>query len=155
MKKKVNVLISILVVIIVLIIIVPAQAQILHPVKWSYVFKKLNATEAVIMLKANIDGGWHLYSTVQPDGGPVKTSFIFVPSTSYNVTGTISEPAPITKYEKAFDMNVSYFENTVIFQQKVKLNSATTAVRGTLNFMVCNDQKCLPPETVSFDIPIK
>jgi hypothetical protein len=38
------------------------SAQILKPVKWSYGAKKISATEAVVFIKANIDGGWHLYS---------------------------------------------------------------------------------------------
>lgn len=134
------------------------SAQILHPVHWSYAAKKLNANEAVIMLKADIDPGWHIYSTVQPDGGPVKTSFVFAPSVRYTVVGTISEPKPVTRYEKAFEMNVSYFENMVIFQQKVTLRQAQgdkTVIKGTLRFMVCNDKQCLPPENVSFSIPVK
>ena len=52
-------------------------------------------------------------------------------------------------------MDVSYFESSVIFQQRVKLDAPAATVKGTLKFMVCNDQKCLPPETVNFEIPIK
>jgi len=133
----------------------PVKAQILHPVKWSYAAKKINNSEAVVFLKATIDDGWHIYSTAQKDGGPVKSSFTFAPSKDYDLMGGISEPKPVTKYETAFSMDVSYFESSVIFQQRIKLNAAATTIRGTLNFMVCNDQKCLPPETVSFDIPIK
>ena len=33
--------------------------------------------------------------------------------------------------------------------------SLSPVVNGTVNFMVCNNQKCLPPETVNFEIPIK
>ena len=155
MKKKVHVFISTITVITVLIIVVPVQAQILHPVKWSYGFKKLNTTEAVVMLKADIESGWHIYSSAQPDGGPVKTSFVFSPSSEYSLTGSISEPTPVTKYEKAFSMNVSYFENSVIFRQVVSLNKASTIIKGTLRFMVCNDKQCLPPENVAFTIPVK
>jgi thiol:disulfide interchange protein DsbD len=122
------------------------QAQILHPVKWSYGFKKLSTTEAVVMLKADIEPGWHIYNTAQADGGPVKTSFVFLPSSEYSLTGSISEPSPITKYEKAFEMNVSYFENSVIFRQVVSLNKASTIIKGTLRFMVCNDKQCLLPD---------
>ncbi|MNW21061.1 hypothetical protein D3C71_2217640 [compost metagenome] len=52
-------------------------------------------------------------------------------------------------------MNVSYFGNQVVFQQKVKLNKATATVKGTVEFMVCNDKQCLPPDEVSFNIPVK
>lgn len=132
-----------------------ASSQILHPIKWSYAAKKTSKNEAVIFLKATIDEGWHIYSTVQKDGGPIKTSFLFTSSKDYDLIGTVSEPKPVTKYEKAFEMDVSYFENSVIFQQKVRLKAANVTVKGTLKFMTCNDKQCLPPETVSFETPIK
>lgn len=133
----------------------PATAQIESPVKWSYAAKKITKNEAVIYLKATIDAGWHIYSTAQKDGGPVKTSFNFIPSGDYTIVGTVSEPKPVTKYETAFGMDVSYFENGVIFEQRVRLKTAATTVKGSLKYMVCNDQKCLPPETLSFGIPLK
>ncbi|MNY07973.1 disulfide bond corrector protein DsbC [compost metagenome] len=89
------------------------------------------------------------------DGGPVKTSFNFAASKSYKPVGKTIEPKPIVKFEKSFDMNVSYFEKSVIFQQKVKLTGATATVKGTLEYMVCDDSQCLPPETVEFSIPVK
>jgi hypothetical protein len=131
------------------------HAQILHPVKWSYAAKITGPNEAVVFLKAIIDEGWHIYSAYQKDGGPVKTSFVFVPSVGYSLNGAVSEPQPITKYEKAFEMDVSYFENQVIFQQKVHLKGSQATVKGSLKFMVCNDRQCLPPETVAFSIPVK
>lgn len=52
-------------------------------------------------------------------------------------------------------MDVIYFENAVVFQQKVKLNKAATTVKGTIEFMVCNDHECLPPDEINFSVPIK
>lgn len=132
-----------------------ASSQILKPVKWSYAAKKTSATEAVLYLKATIDEGWHLYSQNIADGGPVKTSFQFTPASSYKLVGKTVEPKGIVKFEKAFDMNLTYFEKSVIFQQKVKLNAKTATVKGSLEFMVCDDKQCLPPETVEFSIPVK
>jgi len=130
-------------------------AQILTPVKWSYAAKKINKTEAVLLLKATIDNGWHIYSTRQKDGGPVKTSFTFTPSKDYAVNGALAEPKPVVKFEDAFKMNVSYFEKSVVFQQKIKLKKDQTNIKGKLEYMVCNDKQCLPPEDVDFSIPVK
>ncbi len=131
-----------------------ASSQILKPVKWSYAAKKTSKTEATLYLKATITDGWHIYSQNMTDGGPVKTSFSFISSPAYKVNGKTTEPKAITKFEKSFDMNVSYFEKSVIFQQKIKLTGAKALVKGTLEFMVCDDQQCLPPETVEFSIPV-
>lgn len=141
--------------IIALIITASAQAQVEGHVKWSYAAKKTSATEAVVFLKATIDNSWHIYSQTVKEGGPVKTSFTFTPSKEYALVGKTIEPKPTTKYEKVFGMNVGYFENSVIFQQKIKLKSGNVkAVAGKLEFMTCNDQKCLPPDEVAFTIPL-
>jgi DsbC/DsbD-like thiol-disulfide interchange protein len=132
-----------------------AFAQIEKPVKWSYAAKRINSTEAVIFLRATIDPGWHIYSQNVKDGGPIKTSFTFTPSKDYALLGKTAEPKPVTKFEDAFKMDVSYFEKTVTFQQKIKLKSANAKnVKGQLEYMVCNDRKCLPPEDVDFDIAL-
>lgn len=132
-----------------------ASSQILKPVKWSYAAKKTSKTEATLYLKATIEDGWHLYSQNMADGGPVKTSFTFAPAKTYTSVGKTIEPKAITQFEKSFDMNVSYFEKSVVFQQKVKLNGANAIVKGTVEYMVCDDSQCLPPETVEFSIPVK
>ena len=138
-----------------LIITLGAKAQVESHVRWSYAAKKISATEAVVFIKATIDQGWHIYSQTVKDGGPVKTEFTYTPSKEYALVGKTIEPKPITKYEKVFSMNVGYFENSVVFQQKIKLKSAkAAAVKGKLEFMTCNDSKCLPPDEVEFSIPL-
>lgn len=131
------------------------SAQILKPVRWSYGAKKLNATEAVVFIKATIDAGWHLYSQHVEEGGPVKTTFTFPVSKDYTLNGATQEPIPIVRRESAFNMQVAFFEKSVIFQQKIKLKKQQTTVKGSVEYMTCNDEKCLPPDTQSFSIPIK
>jgi len=132
-----------------------ANGQILNPVKWSYGSKRLSGTEGVVFLKATIDDGWHIYSQTVPDGGPVKTSFNFITSKSYALVGNTQEPKPITRFEKVFGFVVAYFEDSVIFQQKVKLNTkGPVIVNGRLEFQTCNDEKCIPPVQVPFSVTI-
>jgi len=132
-----------------------AHAQILTPVHWSYAAKKTSPTEATILIRATIDEGWHIYSQTVKEGGPIKTSFTFPASKDYTLVGKTIEPTPVTKYEKSFSMNVSYFENTVTFQQKIKLKAGKATVKGKLEYMTCNDQKCLPPEDLDFTVDVK
>ncbi|GGC55799.1 hypothetical protein GCM10011387_06750 [Pedobacter quisquiliarum] len=132
-----------------------AFAQIEDPVTWSYAAKKVSATEAIVYLKASMEKGWHIYSQNVKPGGPIKTSVKFEPSAAYTKVGKTIEPKPITKFEDVFGMDVSYFENDVIFQQRVKLAKGSAVVKGTVEFMVCNDRKCLPPNEVSFSVQVK
>ena len=132
------------------------QAQILTPVHWSYAARKTSATEATLYFKATIDEGWHVYAQAGRAGGPVPTSFSFVPAPGYVRRGPTLEPQPTTEYEKVFEMPVSYFAHSVVFQQPVKLTGKGPAVvKGTLRYMTCNDVKCLPPTEVAFSIPVK
>ena len=132
-----------------------ATAQILKPVKWQFGAKKLNDQEAVVFMKATMNSGWHIYSQHLEDGGPIPTSFAFEPATGYTVVGQPAEPKPLVKYEEVFEMEVSYFENEVVFQQKVKLSNGAAAVKGTVEFMACNATQCLPPDEVSFTVAVK
>ncbi len=138
-----------------LMITIGAFAQIEAPVKWAYAAKRISPTEAVVFLKATIQPGWHIYSQNVKEGGPIKTSFTFSPSKDFTLVGKAIEPKPFTKFEKAFKMNVTYFEKEVVFQQKIKVKSPNAiTVKGKLEYMVCNDLKCLPPEEVSFTVAV-
>lgn len=131
-----------------------ASSQLINPIKWSYAAKRTSATSATIFIKATMEEGWHIYSQKATEGGPVKTTFTFAPGQMFQLEGHVAEPTPVTKFEKAFDMNVSYFEKEVIFQQKVKLNSGKTTIKGAVEYMVCSDRQCLPPQTAEFSIPV-
>ncbi len=132
-----------------------AYAQIERPVKWSYLVKKNSEIEATIYIKASIKDGWHIYSQSLKDGGPVKTTFVFIPSKDYTTYGKTVEPAAISKYEPTFKMNVTYYEKTVTFIQKIKIKNKSTMVKAKVEFMACNDKQCLPPEEVELSIPVK
>lgn len=132
-----------------------AYSQILEPVKWSYSVKKMNATEATVYIRATIDKGWHLYSQLAREGGPTPTKFTFTTSKSFEKVGKVIEPKPITMFEPAFMMEISYFETTAIFQQKIKLKDPNPVIAGKVEFMACNDSMCMPPTTVNFNIKVK
>ena len=132
-----------------------AFAQLDEPISWSYFGKKTSATEATIYIKASIEEGWHLYSQTVKPGGPNKTIFTFAKSKDYILVGGTTEPKPISKFEKVFNMNVPYFADEVVFQQKIKLNKGATTVKGKVEFMVCDDKKCLPPNEIAFSVPVK
>jgi hypothetical protein len=131
-----------------------AYSQILKPVIWSYAAKKTGTQEATVYLKASIENGYHIYLQYVKSGGPLKTSFVFPASKTYILVGKTVEPKAITHYEQTFAMNVSYFEKSVVFRQKVKLRGDQAVVRGTLSFMSCNDTSCQPPEEIAFSIPV-
>jgi hypothetical protein len=146
---------KLLVVISVLLFNLASFAQIENPVKWGYFAKRINPTEATIYIKATIDDGWHIYSQHIEEGGPTKTEITFTPSNGYSLVGKTIEPKAQTKFDKYFKMTVGWFEKEVVFTQKIKLKSANViAVKCKLEFAVCNDKNCLPPDEATFNIPV-
>ena len=146
---------TIVLIVAVVLICATSFAQILKPVKWSYASKRVNDNEAIVFIKATIEKGWHLYSQTVPDGGPEPTNFSFSPSNEYRLKGKTNEPEPITRFEKYFDMKVSYFENSVVFQQRITQVGGSPTVKGKVVYMVCNDIQCLAPEEVQFSLAVK
>jgi DsbC/DsbD-like thiol-disulfide interchange protein len=139
----------------VMIMSIGSQAQILDPVKWTFGAKKTSKNEATIFIKATIDQGWHIYSQNIEEGGPVPTKFSFTKSRDYDLVGKTVEPKAISNYDEMFGMEIAYFDNEVVFQQKIKLKKGQTVVKGKLEFMVCDDERCLPSEEREFAISIK
>ena len=130
--------------------------QILTPVKWQFGSKKVNDKEAVIFVKATMDKGWHIYSLNVPEGGPIKTAIDFKPDGAYSLIGKTLEPRAKTKYERVFDMDVPYFDNEVVFQQKVALNKqGEVKVKGVVAFSVCDAERCLPEDEVEFVVTVR
>ncbi len=139
-----------------LALILTTNAQILQPVKWSFESKQINNEEFELILKASMDKGWHIYGIDIPEGGPIPTSFKFTPSTDYEMTGKLETPVPIEKYDNAFEMDLRYYDDNAKFIQKVKMKADKPfKVSGELEYMSCDDSRCLPPEYVefSFDLP--
>jgi hypothetical protein len=90
----------ILTIAIVLFLTIHVKAQILTPVKWSYAAKKTGKDEAVVFIKATIDKGWHIYSQNVKDGGPVRTTFTFLPASAYTLIGYTIEPIPVIMMQR-------------------------------------------------------
>ncbi len=134
-----------------------SNAQIFNPVNWGTEVKQLENGTFELQITASIEEGWHLYSQTLPsDDGPIATEFTIKESADYETVGTVSEPKAKTEYDPNFDMELSYFEKDVIFKQIVKSKVANAyKMTAEVYFMVCDDEKCLPPEYVDleFNIP--
>jgi thiol:disulfide interchange protein DsbD len=126
------------------------------PVTWSFTYKKASANTYNIFLTAKVSEPWHIYSETTPAGGPVPTKIIFNVNPLLKMNGRINEQGELKViHDKNFGVDVKYFKGDVSFVQNIKvISKAKTSLHGTIEFMVCNDNKCLPPETIPFDIII-
>ncbi|MBA3704914.1 MAG: thioredoxin family protein [Bacteroidetes bacterium] len=134
-----------------------AYGQILNPVKWNFNTKKTGDCEYELIFKAKIDDGWHLYGQkTYGDEGPIPLTFQFTKSPDYELIGKPSESKLIKKFEPMFNLELEFFEHEASLSQKIKLNSDKTfEIKGSLEFGLCDDSKCLPPTTEEFSLKVQ
>ena len=129
----------------------PAVAQIQDPVQFKSEWKSLSDTEAQIVFTADIDAGWHVYSTDLGDGGPISATFNTDKMEGLELDGKLMpQGKEVENFDKLFEMKVRYFENKATFVQKLKITGETYYIEGYLEYGACNDENCLPPTEVSF-----
>jgi thiol:disulfide interchange protein len=134
-----------------------AIAQMHNPVKWEFHLEDENPEQSTVVLvfKANIEQGWHIYGQDIEEGGPVPTTFYFEENSGFQLFGpVVGRTKTIEKYEEMFDMEISYFDEEAVFEQEIKLDSKNVVIEGVVAFMVCNDETCLPPSEVPFSFEI-
>jgi thiol:disulfide interchange protein len=132
------------------------QAQILEPIKWEFSVNELSDNKVEVVADAAIDDGWHLYSVIIPEGGPIATTINLLDSSRYQVSGAIrQEPDPDLQYDQTFDMELSWFLNSARLILPVELNgSDVSVIEGYVEFMGCDDERCLPPDRVDFSLSL-
>ncbi|PUZ27515.1 hypothetical protein DCM91_04615 [Chitinophaga costaii] len=131
------------------------SAQIENPVKWNFSSKKINETTYELHMTATIDAGWHLYAQ-EAGEGPVATSFKINKNPLIATNGKIAEVGKLTKaFDKNFNSELKYYADKVDFVQTVSVKGkAQTKVKGSVEFMTCDDHQCLPPKELEFTIAV-
>ncbi|MGN8057666.1 cytochrome c biogenesis protein CcdA [Pedobacter sp. 22163] len=132
-----------------------AFAQIEKPVHWKFASSRIGENRFAVSFAATIDSGWHVYSQFLKSGGPIPTSFKFENTPGIRLVDKVTEkPAAKSGFDKSFEMTITYHEKEVVFTQIVETKDPAAKLTGSLTFMVCSGQKCLPPSDVDFDVPL-
>ena len=131
-------------------------AQIKDPVAWTFEAKKKTADTFEIIITANVPKPWHMYSQNMPAGGPVPTKIVFNTNPLVKKAGTTKETGKLEKInDKIFGMEVLFYSGKVVYTQLVKVKPGIkTNIAGYVNYMVCDDEQCLPPTKKQFDIKL-
>jgi DsbC/DsbD-like thiol-disulfide interchange protein len=138
----------------VLMITTLASAQSAKQVKWSFTSKKIAEKTYEIHMTASLNGNWHMYAQNVGVDGPVPTTFTYTKNPLLSVDGKPKEIGKvIKKKEEVWGGVVNYYEKSVSFIQVVKVKgNIKTNIAGKVEFMVCDDQLCLPPSQVEFTV---
>jgi hypothetical protein len=147
---------------------VTLQAQILKPVKWNFSAAPVKGKSGMyqVHMTATIDKTWKIYSGSTPAGGPSPTTIKFKPNTNILLGGKVKEIGALHKVpEPAFGVDVWYFKDKVDFVQVVKVKALSphkgdlsqkerVVLQGTVEFMACDAEQCLPPEEIEFKVEL-
>ena len=147
------------------------KAQLADPVKWSYESKMTSSNNAILQFTATIEDGWYLYSQNIQDGGPIKTSFYFNKIEGFEFVDDVEieeeegfdgdgskifrvnfvEPVPEEKDDPIFEMKLLLFKKQAEFTREIRLlTSEPLVIDAFLEYMCCDNEKCLPPTEVDF-----
>jgi thiol:disulfide interchange protein DsbD len=134
------------------------QAQVANPVSWSFASKKVNANVYEVKMTATIQNGWHLYAQTQPkDAIAIPTTFEFSKNPLVQLDGNVKETGKLEKFvDNDLGVSANQYSKQVVFTQRVKLKGkAASNLSGNVTFQTCDDKKCLPPKTVTFNVALK
>ena len=105
--------------------------------------------------KAYIDKGWYLYSTDMDSSRPMVTKFYFNNNQNIKLIGEIIPIDRKEKYDSTWQADVTYFNDSALFIQKILPSKTPTNFGGYISYQVCSDIDglCVPFETefVFFD----
>lgn len=130
-----------------------AFAQILEPIKWSTSLSSIESGKYQLTIKATIEDGWHLYGMKLPEGGPVPTTITFDKLSGIQLIGSIKPTSTlISQKDPIFNLDLNWYSNEAVFIQQFSIVSAKDfLLKGTIRFMGCNDESCLPPTPENFE----
>ena len=134
------------------LIVAPSWGQMYDPVKWSFNVNVVNENEVDLVIHADIEEGWYVYSQDAGDG-PISTLFAFFDNDKVELIGSVTEGEAIEDYDPNFEATLRFFKSEADFTQRIKLlTQDTTLIKGEFEFMVCNKGMCLPPEWVDIEV---
>lgn len=132
------------------------HGQILDPIAWKATVTDNAVASATIKITAVIDDGWHLYSLDLPEDGPNATTIDFDLPQGVTLDGRlVPSKKPTEKYDEMFALNLSWWEHSVTFTQKVRIADEKTHTVGiSVSFQGCDDQTCIAPKTQQLEVEV-
>jgi hypothetical protein len=130
----------------------------LNPVSWAFNSKKIADKTYEVRMTATMQPGWHLYSQVQPeDAIAIPTDIQFNKNPLISLNGNIKEVGKMEKFkDEKLGVAANQYAKKVDFVQVVKLKAnAKTNLTGTIEYQTCDDEKCLPPKKVNFNLAVQ
>ncbi len=122
-----------------------------NPVKVETSFQQGDGSRATLCFSAQIESGWHVYSTTEVDG-PTFARLVVEEIADCKLVGQLTAKGnEIRRHNPFFDTEVSYFKDSVTFSQELEIESDNFMLSGFLEYGACNEESCMPPTAVNFN----
>jgi thiol:disulfide interchange protein len=124
-----------------LLVFTIGNSQILEPVNWSTSVEKISDSEYNLIIKAEIENDWHVYSQYTDEGGSLPIVIEKAKATSeYELIGKAVESDTIKKFNDIFEVYETFFSHSATLKQRIKLSDANISeVTLNLTGQVCKD----------------
>ena len=124
-------------------------------VTWKSSVEPLGGDAYRIVLEAAIPAGYHMYDMGPYEGGPTATTIVLTPGEGVQLDGPVEQLTKAhTYYDELFGMQIGTLSGKPRFAQKVHLATAKGTVTAQLEWMICNDSSCMPPDDTELTIEI-
>jgi DsbC/DsbD-like thiol-disulfide interchange protein len=107
----------------------------------------LKAGDKVMLeIKVEPNNGWHVYSAIPSEEQVYRPAVI-----EYDISSVGFEAAPeikekgfmVTEFDDVMDGTMRYYKTPVVYSQELKMTEGELVVKGTFDYMACDDEKCL------------
>lgn len=135
-----------------------------NPVRWEIVGGSGARTvvpgqTVVVVLEAEIEKGWHIYSITQKPGGPNPLRIELVGAADVGLRGGIRAPKPLTRFDKSFgiETELHFGKPRFIVPLGIPAGSLTGKrdLQVTARYQACSDTICLPPRTEKLGLTLR
>ena len=124
-------------------------------VSWKSSVEHLEGDVYRIVLEASIPAPYHMYDMGPYEGGPNATAIVFTPGDGVTLEGGVEQlSTPERHYDKTFEMEIGTFAGKARFAQQVKLAAAKATVKAAIEWMICDDTSCMPPDDTELTVEL-
>ena len=124
-------------------------------VTWTGTAERLDDNAYRIVLEATIPAGYHMYDMGPYDGGPNATTITFTPNEDVTLEGGVEQlDTPHRYFDELFGMEIGTFSGKARFAQRVKLAAPQAALKAQIEWMICDDTSCMPPDDTELTIAV-
>lgn len=108
-----------------------------------------------IVFEASIPTPYHMYDMGPYEGGPNATTIVITPGEGMTLDGGVEQlTTPERHYDEMFSMEIGTFSGKAQFAQRVRLTAEQATAKAQIEWMICDDTSCMPPDDTELTITV-